>query len=99
MDLNKFAKRAYQCALKRGKVHENLTPDQLHQETAQGLTQETTEVVEASEELCADHVPSFTEVQEELADVIIVACTELYRRGTDVEALLHAKMKYNEHRD
>ena len=99
MDLNKFAKRAYQCALRRGKVHEQHSLEQTHAETLIGLEQEVAEVKNASETLSADHVPTYTEVQEELADVIITACTELHRRGTDVEALLHAKMKYNENRD
>lgn len=98
MDLNKFAKRAYQCALRRGQIHEALSLHLLHQETVESLNREVSEVIGASETLYADHVPMFTEVQEEIADVLIVCCTELYRRGIDLEALLHAKMKYNENR-
>lgn len=98
MDLNKFAKRAYQCALRREQIHKDSPSHILHQETVESLNREVSEVVGASETLSADHVPMFTEVQEEIADVLIVCCTELYRRGTDLEALLHAKMKYNENR-
>ena len=96
MDLNKFGKRAYLCALKRGKIHEN--PDSLRQETIEGLDEEFREVVKASETDMSDHLNSYSAVVEELADVAIVAITELYRRGVDIETLLHEKMKFNERR-
>lgn len=96
MDLNKFAKRAYKCALRRGKVHE-MERGLLHQETVDGLNEEVQEVTAASETEVAEHLDC-PAVVEELVDVAIVAMTELYRRGVDIELLLHEKMKYNEQR-
>lgn len=98
MDLNKFGKRAYKCALKRGKIHEQLDQCQLHQETVEGLSEEVGEVIEASEVDASEHLDRYPAIVEELADVAIVAITELYRRNVDIDAVLHAKMKYNEQR-
>lgn len=98
MDLNKFGRRAYNSALKRGKIRENLTVETLHAETIEGLSEEVKEVIEASEQETSEHLNGYTAVVEELADVAIVALTELYRRGVDIEVLLHEKMKYNEQR-
>lgn len=98
MDLNKFGKRAAKCALRRGKIHEGLEQGELHQETIEGLNEEVNEVIEASETEASEHLNNYLAVVEELADVAIVAITELYRRGVDIDAVLHEKMKYNERR-
>ena len=98
MDLKKKKKRAYKCALKRGKIYEQLDQHLLHLETIDGLTEEVDEVIAASEVEMSDHLDNHPAIVEELADVAIVAITELYRRGTDIEAVLHEKMKYNEQR-
>lgn len=98
MDLNKFGKRAAKCALRRGKIHEGLERSELHQETIDGLNEEVNEVIEASEIEASEHLDNYPAVVEELADVAIVAITELYRRGVDIDAVLHEKMKYNERR-
>lgn len=98
MDLNKFGKRAYKCALRRGKIHEQTDLQSLHQETVDGLVEEVREVVEAGEEEISVHLETRTAIVEELADVTIASITELYRRGVDIEAVLHEKMKYNEQR-
>lgn len=98
MNLNKFGKRAYKCALKRGKIHEGLEQSELHQETIEGLNEEVNEVIEASETETSEHLDNYSAVVEELVDVAIVAITELYRRGVDIDGALHEKMKYNERR-
>ena len=98
MDLNKFGKRATKCALRRGKIHEGLEQSELHQETIDGLNEEVNEVMEASEIEASEHLDNYPAIVEELADVAIVAITELYRRGVDIDAVLHEKMKYNERR-
>ena len=98
MDLRKFGKRAYNCALRRGKIHEGLEQSELHQETIDGLNEEVNEVIEASETEISEHLDNYPAVVEELADVAIVAITELYRRGVDIDSVLHEKMKYNERR-
>lgn len=98
MDLRKFGKRAYQCALRRGKIHEGLDGSNLHQETVEGLSEEVHEVIEASETETAEHLGNYPAIVEELADVAIVVMTELYRRNIDIDVVLHEKMKYNEQR-
>lgn len=95
MDLNKFGRRAFKCALRRGKIH---VKSFLHQETVDSLNEEMLEVTTASETELSEHLDSYSAVVEELADVAIVVFTELYRRNVDIEALLHAKMKFNENR-
>lgn len=98
MDLRKFGKRTYKCALRRGKIHEGLKQSELHQETIDGLNEEVNEVIEASETEASEHLYGYSAIVEELADVAIVVMTELYRRGVDIEEVLHEKMKYNERR-
>lgn len=98
MDLNKFGKRAYMSALKRGKITVATDAPTMHAEMVEGILAETGEAVNASEVLNGDHLPEYTEVVEELADIAIAAMTELHRRGVDIEKVLHIKMKYNERR-
>ena len=98
MDLNKFGKRAYICALKRGKIHEQSDPYSLHKETVEGLIEEFNEVINADENSASSHLEAYSEVVEELTDIAIASLTELYRRGVNIEEVLHAKMKYNESR-
>ena len=98
MDLNKFGKRAYTCALKRGKIHEQSDSYALHAETVAGLVEEFNEVINADETYKSSHLEAYSEVVEELADIAIASLTELYRRGVNIEEVLHEKMKYNENR-
>lgn len=98
MDLNKFGKRAFKCALRREKIHENLDYEALHVETVKGLQEEFNEVVCASETDLSEHLNGYSSIAEELADCAIVAFTELYRRGIDIECILHEKMTFNERR-
>ena len=98
MDLNKFGKRAWKCALRRGKVHEANSSYEFHNETLAGLNEEVAEVNKASETEESVHPDGYSEIVEELTDVAIVAFTELHRRGIDIEKVLHEKMKCNERR-
>lgn len=98
MDLNKFGKRAWKCALRRGKVHEATSSDEFHNETLAGFNEEVAEVNKSSETEESEHLDGYSEIVEELTDVAIVVFTELYRRGIDIEKVLHEKMKYNERR-
>lgn len=45
-----------------------------------------------------DHIPEFTGVEAEMADVIIRATEFCYARGHRLEEAVAAKMKYNEGR-
>lgn len=94
MDLNKAARRAYNNALARGKVTKTVN----HEETVRTLAEEFEEMNRASEEEASEHLREYTEVQEELVDIIIGAMTELMKRETDIELLLHRKLKFNEAR-
>lgn len=96
MDLNKFGKRAWKCAVERGKVHE--TTQDVNKDTLEGFNEEVAEVNNASETEEAQHLKGYSEMVEELTDVAIVCFTELHRRGVDIEKVLHEKMKCNERR-
>lgn len=98
MELNKFGKRAYECALKRGKIHAQTDPYLLHEETVEGIMEEVREIIEASETTSSEHLDHYPAVVEELADVAIASLTELHRRGVDIEEVLLKKMEYNEQR-
>ena len=107
MDLNKFGKRAFNCATKRKKISGVVVElgvptkhsfEELHAETINSLSEEVEEVIQSSELVSSEHLPQYSEAVEELVDVAIVAMTELYRRGVDINQALHEKMKYNEQR-
>ena len=99
MDLNKFGKRAFLVALKRCKISETTSEEVRNQEMCEGINEEVSELLKASERFNSEHLPKQTEVVEELADIAIASMTELYRRGVDIENVLHEKMKFNEKRD
>ena len=92
--INKIAERAYASAMKRGKIKTYLDIT----EVAKGLSSEVQEVFEASEHKASEHLPEYTEIAEELADVILVSFTELRRRNVNVEEILLQKMHFNENR-
>lgn len=94
MDLNKAAKRAYNNALARRKISEGVN----HEESVATLKSEFDEFCKADEKLQSVHLNGFPEAVEELTDILIGSLTELYRRGVDVELVVHAKLKYNEFR-
>lgn len=52
----------------------------------------------ASETKPSEHLPEYTEAQEELADIIICGLTELHRRNVDIEELVIKKIEFNERR-
>lgn len=98
MDLNKFGKRAFNNAMQRAKISDEKNLETLHGQTCGSLDEEIRECVIASETEKSEHLSDYTQIAEELADVAIVAFTEMYRRGIDIERVLHEKMKFNETR-
>ena len=92
--INDLAKQAHETAVKRGKTSE----DALHLDTFFGILSELKEFREASEIDPSEHLPEYTQAQEELTDVLICCLTELYRRGVDVEEIIKAKINYNKTR-
>lgn len=94
IDLNKAARRAFENAVLRRKTTEQVS----HYLDACGILKEIDEFQMASEDKISQHLHIYTEAQEELADILISCLTELYKRGTDVEAIIRNKMNFNEQR-
>lgn len=92
--INDLAKQAHETAVKRGKTSE----DASHLDTFFSILSELKEFRAAGETKKSEHLPEYTETQEELTDVLICCLTELHRRGVDVEEILKAKINYNKTR-
>lgn len=92
--MNNLASRSCYNALKRGKT----SVFSEHDEDANGIMGEVNEFLLASEEKKSEHLPEYTEAQEELADVLICCMTELFKRGVNVEKLVRTKIAFNERR-
>lgn len=94
VNLNEIARRTFECAIKRKKT----TPHINHTLDAVSLLQELDEFHMADEKKASGHIPPYTEAQEELADILITCLTELYKRGTNIEAIVTQKIDFNEQR-
>ena len=94
MDLNGIASEAFYNALKRGKT----SVFSSHNDVFIQIMDEVWEYKNASETNKSEHLPEYTEAQEELADVLICCLTELHKRGVNVEAIVEAKVEYNKRR-
>ena len=92
--LNILAKLCHKIAKKRGK----LEGDSLHWSSVGGISGELMEFIKADETKPSEHLPLYTEAEEELADILITCLTELYRRNSDIAALVYDKIKFNEKR-
>ena len=92
--INELAKQAHETAVKRGKTSE----DASHLDTFFGILSELKGFREASEVEKSEHLPQYTQSQEELTDVLICCLTELHRRGVDVEKILTEKIEFNKTR-
>ena len=87
--LNEIAQKAYECAVRRGKIDpDNDSNNNLHRD----LLEEVAEVFECTGEK-SPHIKEYLDVEEELADVIIVALST-----RDIDSLIEAKMNYNKNR-
>ena len=94
VDLNNLALVAKENAFKRGKT----LPLVLHSRSAADILKELTEFLEASETKASEHIPDYTEAQEELTDILITCLTELAKRNVDIEKTLMDKIFYNQTR-
>lgn len=92
--INDLAKQAYNNAIIRGKTSKDIS----HDDTFFGVLEELKEFREASEIDPSEHLPEYTEAQEELTDVLICCLTELHRRGVDVERIIKEKIEFNKTR-
>lgn len=88
--LNEIAQKAYECAVRRGKIDpDNDSNNNLHRD----LLEEVAEVFECTGEK-SPHIKEYLDVEEELADVIIVALSTLHHFKCDIDSLIEAKMNY-----
>ena len=72
--LNEIAQKAYECAVRRGKIDpDNDSNNNLHRD----LLEEVAEVFECTGEK-SPHIKEYLDVEEEPADVIIVALSTLH---------------------
>ena len=93
--INEWARRSYECAIRRGKTYANIP----HTELVQGIQVELNELKTASMERESEHIEGMNEETEELVDVMLCCMTELYNRGENVEECLLAKLVYNQSRN
>lgn len=56
------------------------------------------ELLKANEDVSSEHISEYSEVQEELVDILIVCLTELHRRNDNVERIIMRKLDYNDKR-
>lgn len=92
--INDLARQAFNNAIIRGKTSKETS----HDDTFFGILEELREFREASEVDPSEHLPQYTQAQEELTDVLICCLTELHRRGVDVEKILRDKIEFNKTR-
>lgn len=92
--LNEIAKKAHDCAVRRGKISLIDEENNFHRD----LLNEVAEVFNA-EGKKSPHIEHFSDFEEELADVILVAMSTLHHFGSNVDALIKAKMDFNQIRN
>lgn len=96
-DIDFIAMESFTSACRRGKTSLKLT----HEEICNGIESEFKEFRAATDEP-SEHLPQFTQRQEELADIILAACTELLKEcnenGFLPSEILNAKIEFNKTR-
>lgn len=92
--ISDLARQAFNNAIIRGKTEK----DAGHLDTFFSILEELREFREASEVEKSEHLPEYTQAQEELTDVLICCLTELHRRGVDVERIIKDKIEFNKTR-
>lgn len=93
-NINQLAQTAFNNAIIRGKTQKDLS----HNDSFWGILEELKEFREASEVEPSEHLPEYTQAQEELTDVLICCLTELHHRGVDVERIIKEKIEFNKTR-
>lgn len=94
INLNNIAALCAENAKKRGKVGYDVS----HHLTANDIYEELYEFERASEKVQSDHIPEYTQAQEELADILITCLTELHRRNVNIESIIERKLSFNQTR-
>lgn len=93
--LNDWARRSFECAVRRGKTHSRIS----HKDMCESIQAELDELKKASRKAMSVHIEGMNEETEELVDVMLCCMTELYNKGENVEAALMAKLIYNDGRE
>ena len=88
--MNLLMVRSWAAAVRRGQVDERTR----HEDRVRAIRGELREFERATVE-ALEHLPGFTEQQEELADIILVCLTSMYEMKTNVSDLLDQKIKFN----
>lgn len=94
VDINSLAILAKENAFKRGKTCQGI----FHSKSAADISRELTEFLDASEKDRSEHLPNYTQAEEELTDILITCLTELAKRNVDIEKILMDKIFYNQTR-
>lgn len=92
--INQLAQTAFDTAIIRGKTARGMN----HLDTFFSILEESREFREASETEKSEHLPEYTQAQEELTDILIACLTELHRRGVNVERIIKEKIEFNKNR-
>lgn len=95
MKLNETAQRCLSCAIKRGKIP--ILEDKRLENQKHIILGEVAELMRSCPAK-SEHI-DYNEDIEEAADVVISALTYLALAKVDVDAVIEAKMKYNETRE
>lgn len=94
--LDKLAKLCHQTALRRKKIGEHSSPKGI----MLAISAEWRELCAASQEKDSEHIPEWSEMEEEAADVIIATVTLLQHIGCEsIEQLLRDKIEFNRKRE
>lgn len=91
--LDNIAEETYENALKRGKI----AAEDSHEQIVSGIAAELEEFRVATD-APSEHLPEYSEVQEELADILICCLTELRRERVGIKRLLERKIEFNKNR-
>jgi len=94
MTLKELSERAYKIAHKRGKTSCHATRSEIYNSIRDELNEFKEAMTQPSK-----HISEFTEIEEELADVLIATLTGMYLLGVDVDVLVQTKMLFNNKRE
>lgn len=92
--LNKLAEKSYHIDMRRGKINIHTS----RRAIINAISTEWRELFNAQKEP-SNHLPQYTEQEEEAADVIITTMTFLHKIGcNNIEQLIRDKIDFNDHR-
>ena len=97
-DIDIVAIQSFASAYSRGKTSLKMT----HKEVCNSIEEEFKELRDATDEP-SEHIPPFTQKQEELVDIILAAAMELLKLCSESENMpsqvINAKIKFNWERE